>query len=331
MTGDGEKLAEYKVPVTADMDRYLFNGIGQKDGYVYACTRQNSGGYTENENNPTLGDLFVFDKDLNLISRIDLNGKGSNIIIRDDVMIVAASLYNFTIFDISNPSAPKMLYCKEVDRTKYEDYHGGEMYEHNGRLYYAVGMFGSGLGIYDITDVIDSNGEKAPALVGKFNIGDFKTLSNNAHIYDVIVDYPYAYATLASKLSMFGTENDVRGVISMNIEEVIEKTALNKTKEISYVVADIPDELKAEANLSTGDTDPTRMVRVGDKLITNTDTARLAVFDIGENGLLTYDKCIDTESIAYALRLDGERLWAGSYTSKDKKIWRYNYIADVIK
>lgn len=330
MSEDGEVLASYKAPVTTGMDRYLFNGIGQKGDYVYACTRQNSGGYTENENNPTLGDLYVFDKNLKLLSKFDLNGKGSNIVIRDDIMIVAASLYNFTIFDISNPSAPKKLYCKEVDRTKYEDYHGGEIYEHDGRLYYAVGMFGSGIGIYDITDVVDTQGEMSPVLVGKFNISYYEELKSNVHCFDVIVDYPYIYSTLASKLSMFDTENDIRGVISMDIEDVIDKTSKNKLGSISYSIAKIPDELKATTNPSTGDTDPTRMVRVGDKLITNTDTARLAVFDIGENGAVSYDKCIDTDAIAYALTMSGERMWAGAYTSNSKQIWRYNYIADTI-
>lgn len=313
------------------MDKYVFYGIGQKGDYIYACTRQSTGGYNENASNPTLGDLFVFDKELNLLSRIDLEGKGSHITIYDDIMIVAASLYNFTIFDISDPSTPRKIYCKEVDRSKYEDYHGGEIYEHDGRLYYAVGMYGSGIGIYDITDTIDTDGEMPPVLVGKFGVGYYDQLKANVHCFDVLVDYPYVYSTVASSVSMFSTERDVRGVMSLNIEDIIDKTAKNKPGAISYTVTQLPDEIKASTNPSTGDTDPTRMIRVGDKLLTNTDTRNIAVFDIGENGVLTYDKCIETDAIPYALRLDGERLWAASYTSSLKKIWRYDYITDVIK
>lgn len=331
MNENGEKLAEYTCPIEAGMERYLFNGLGQRGDYIYACTRQNSGGYNENENNPTLGDFYVFDRNLNLISRTDLKGKGSNIVIYGDIMIVDASLYNFTIFDISNPASPRMLYCKEVDRSKYEDFHGGAIYEHDGRMYFAVGMYGSGLGIYDITDVISSNGEMPPVLVGKFNIGSYAELKVNVHFFDVVVDYPYIYSTVASSVSKFGTESDIRGVISMNIEDVIDKTSKNKPSSISYTIAQLPDEMKAPNNPSTGDTDPTRMIRVGDKLLTNTDSPRIAVFDIGENGRIAYDKCIETNAIPYGLTLDGERLWAASYVSSSKKVWKYNYIYDVIQ
>lgn len=262
---------------------YLFTGLGEKEDYLYACSRVELAGTNENENDTTLGDLYVFNKnDLSLVSKTSLEAKGSRILIDGDTMIVACQMYGYNIYDISNPSSPRLLYSYRMTKGT-EEYQGGDIYDYNGHKYYVSAAFGFGLYIDDITETVSSNGTIAPTRVGNFKFAWYPELKNNVHTYDVIVEYPNIYTTVASsKVSDFGTEKDIRGLLKVNIEDIIRCTTNEEWGHISYNITQVPDEYKAISNIG-GDTKPSRMIRLGNYVITNGGNNGAIIFDISKN------------------------------------------------
>lgn len=280
----GEIVSQYKFDrPSTDVSTYVFTGLGENGDYLYACSRVEQAGLTENPNDTSLGDLYVFDKsNMSVVSKTSLSGKGSRILIKNNIMIVACQMYGFDIYDTSNASAPKLIHSYRPEKGTME-YQGGDIYTHNGRTYYAVGAFGYGVYIFDITDTIDSDGATEPNRVGYFNFSRFAVLKTNVHTYDIIADYPYLYVTAASsKVSDFGTEKDIRGLMKVNIEDIIAHTADGTYRDVEYTITQIPDEYKALSNLS-GDTKPTRMIRVGNYIIANGGEKGVVIFDISKD------------------------------------------------
>lgn len=324
----GELTKAYTFKTNSDQTPYDFTGVKINGDYIYACSRQNLAGEASNENNETLGDLYVFDKELNLISKTDLKAKGARIFTYENIMIVAKQLYGFNIYDISTPSEPHLMY--EYAPNTYEEFQGGQIIERNGSLYYVVGDFGFAVLIFDITDTVNSYGAADAKLVGTFKFNQFAELKNNVHTYDLIVDYPTIYATVATVTeSNFGAENDYRGIITLNFDEIIDKTASGKLKEISYTITQIPDEYLEKIN-TLGDTRPTRMTKYGNYLITNCSESGLAVFKINGDKV-SFDKMISfgnsTADISHVLPViaTNDKLIAGTISgTQDNTIFVYD-------
>lgn len=279
----GEVMHEYIIEQNTGESTYMFTGIEAVGDYIYACTRQEVSGTSYDEDNPTIGDFFIFDKELNLISKTDLGWKASRIIIRDNVMIINLQMKGYNIYDISDPANPTLLYTYENAKGfGAEEYQGGEIVERDGTLYYVAAGFGFGLYVDDITETVSSGGTVAPTRVGYFPLSyqGASGLKGNVHFYDVIVDYPYIYTTVASGSSYLGTENDIRGILKCDITDIIDCTATGKYGQIRWEITEITDFLKPPSTNISADIKPTRMVRYGDYLITNTGTDGLAVFDI---------------------------------------------------
>ena len=279
----GKVTHEYIIEQNTGESTYIFTGIEAVGDYIYACTRQEVSGTSYDEDNPTIGDFFIFDKELNLISKTDLGWKASRIIIRDNVMIINLQMKGYNIYDISDPANPTLLCTYENARGfGAEEYQGGEIVEHDGMLYYVAAGFGFGLYVDDITETVSSGGTVAPTRVGYFPLSyqGASGLKGNVHFYDVIVDYPYIYTTVASGASYLGTANDIRGILKCDITDIIDCTATGKYGQIWWEITEITDFLNPPSTNISADIKPTRMVRYGDYLITNTGTDGLAVFDI---------------------------------------------------
>lgn len=175
------------------------------------------------------------------------------------------------------------MYAYTVDGT--EEYQDGKFFEKDNHIYYLSSGFGFGLYIDDLTDTINSNGTIAPERVGAFKLSYYSAdnLKNNIHFYDLEIDYPYVYTTVAPTAgSNIGTEKDIRGIFKVNIEDIISCSQNEKWGKIPYTIVQIPDEFKCYENVFA-DIKPTKMARYNDYLIVNTGITGLALFDISGN------------------------------------------------
>lgn len=97
-----------------------------------------------------------------------------------------------------------------------------KIYNHNGRVYAFICKYTRGVLVLDITDL----NNVFIAKEDEFDGWKYKNLSNAIYCYDVVVDYPYAYATIAPHPSYVSKIREACGVLSMDISDLdnIKKT-----------------------------------------------------------------------------------------------------------
>lgn len=321
-------LCKYIIPTNSSAEStYLFTGLEIKGDYLYACTRQEVAGMSYDEDNKTIGDLYIFNKDdLTLVNQIDLGWKGSRIIIHNNLMMINLQMKGYKLYDISNPIEPSLIYSHSIEGT--EEYQDGKFLDLNNHIYYISSGFGFGLYIDDLTETINSNGNIAPERIGAFKLSWYgaDNLKNNIHFYDLIIDYPYIYTTVASTAaSDIATANDIRGIFKVNIEDIISCSQRGDWGKIPYSIIQIPDNNKCYENV-IADIKPTRMVRYGDYLITNTGITGLAVFDISSD-TPTFVKLISTnnnEVTPLLITSDGKLIGGTGVNSNSYEIFIFN-------
>lgn len=280
--GDGGNIYKYNAECEFDVttDKKIsvdatvgLTGIDTDGTYLYVVGRDNTAGLNTTQG-ITVGLLVVLDKNLNVISKTVLDWKATRCKIHKDKIIIAMQMKGFSIYDVSNKSNPEEIYSYKVEGT--EEYHGLDIYENNDSTYLIVGAFGFGLYIYDITNM--SN----PTKVGSMLFGWYDNFRGICHVYDVYVEYPYAYFTIASNKKNQESGIDYRGVMVVDLSD-ISLFKYSQKDNIPYVVVNISNEDKWLTTTS-GDEKPTKLCNCGNVIVTNGNNC-ICYFE--KNGLNT--------------------------------------------
>ena len=275
----------YKIDITVESEPKLSiskalnnklscTGLAVKGNYLYACYRDGTAATDRNESVPA-GMLYICDIDtLEIVKTLELDWKATRIIIHDNIMIVNLQLKGWDLYDITNQTSPVLKYSYRVPEGDFDEYQGGYVFEQNNEVYYVTASFGLGLHFYKITNT------ETPEKIGDFLFSWYEKLNGIVHTYDVIVEYPYVYATIATTDPInYGTEKDYRGIYKIDIRDfslLKEETA----DSIPFQIAKVNS-----TDLSTekigGDTMPSKMAKYKNIIITNSNRNGLFVFDLG--------------------------------------------------
>ena len=135
---------------------------------------------------------------------------------------------------------------------------------------------------------------------------NFGTGTNRNQVFGVVADYPYAYLTSAPSTHAYKyAKSVVRGIITIDISDMSKyKVLKDETNEQSYQwnrlaefpkgtildICNIPYE-DWSPHINEGDLHPSRILKIGDALITNNGKNGVALYRI-KNGIPSFDKNI---------------------------------------
>lgn len=230
------------------------------------------------------GALTVYRKsDLKPLKTLYSDIKLINSKIHDNFLIVSG-LYGFNIYDLARPENPQLIYTYR--HPHFKEFQGVDIYTHNGKTYAVFAMFAEGLSIWDITNTADVKCVYTHFLNEKMSDGTF--LSNGLQSFDVLVDYPYAYATVGPMKGTQGTQNDKKGMIVYNLKDLHNITT-------SFV--DIPK--KYWYSRTTSDGQPTCVIKYKESLYLNW----------GNDGALQFDiSCPSSPKYVRKINIAGDKL-----------------------
>jgi hypothetical protein len=219
------------------------------------------------------GSLTVVDKKtLSVLSKIHLDYKVCGLAKVKNRLIVTF-LNGFNVYSVDNPVNPKLLYTYRPNT--WVEYQGVDCFEKNGRCYALICTYSEGFVIIDLTD------ENSISLVKSF---DFTSISNDTPLtqglcysFDVVVDYPFAYATVSTKHNYIGSINDYRGVVFIDLHDLY-----NPSMEFVEMPKDRLSLIKS------GDPTPTRISKNGNRIVVNNCDYGVEVFNIGSGGKGSY-------------------------------------------
>ena len=219
------------------------------------------------------GALVVIDKkDLSVITRYSLDFKVCGVAISGNKLVVNF-LNGFNVYNIDDPIAPKLIFSYRPN--SFTEYQGVGTFENNGRFYALTCTYQKGFVIVDITDDNDIK------IVSEFDFSsvyvDGESIQGRCYSFDVVVDYPYAYATVASRTEYCNTEKDHRGVLEIDLHDVHNPV-------LSF--AEIPQ--NRLSRFTNCDQSPTRITKLGDCIFVNNREFGVEVFYVGTDGSLSY-------------------------------------------
>ena len=219
------------------------------------------------------GALVIIDKkDLSIVNRYCLDFKVCGVTQCRNKLVVNF-LNGFNVYNIDNPKNPKLIHTHRPKNIT--EFQGVGTFEANGRLYALTCIYTKGFAIIDLTDDNDIR------IVKEFDFSsifvDGETIQNHCYSFDVVVDYPYAYATVASTNSYCNIEKDHRGCITIDLHDI-------NNPQLSF--AEIP---KSRLSRFTNcDQSPNRITKSGDCVFINNREYGIEVFLVGTDGRLTY-------------------------------------------
>lgn len=243
--------------------------------YLYVTARSFLPGSKKTEK--INGQLLVLNKsDLSLAKILDCDTKLVEVKTIRNLLLVS-SLEGFYIYGIENPTLPKLFFSYK--HKNYREYQGFDFFERNDDIYVAFSLFGEGLEIWNITNPVKSS------LVCTIPIN--KTKKFNDTLYglqsmDLIVNYPYIYATLGPAKETYGKFNDKRGLIVYDI------TNLKNIKKQNVFIPKID-----WYSRTTGDKQPTYISKYKYNLYVNFAEKGVARFDISDGSNPKYMGVID--------------------------------------
>lgn len=213
------------------------------------------------------GKLVVLDKrNLSVLNTYNLDMKGTDICIEGNTLIFDM-LKGCNIYDISNPSMPKLKYWHRSNIEKYKEYQGCRIFNYNERVYSVSSNYHLGITILDITDMDN---------VKEVYVNNFSDLAYNGNVlsgksynFDVEVHLPYIYLTHTTFKNLINTDFDYRGLVVVDITDM-----QNIKKKV------IPAPLDIWTTIYNGDPKPNRIKKVGNRLILNNNDRGVVVYDI---------------------------------------------------
>lgn len=221
------------------------------------------------------GALAIIDKNsLSVVNRFNYDLKVCGVGQIKDRLIVNF-LDGFNVYKLENPLRPELIYTYRPEI--FTEYQGVDLFEVNDRIYAISATYTNGFAIIDLTDENDIKIIKTIDFSGILVNGE--TIQDKCYTFDVIVDYPYAWATIASQNSYVSTELDHRGVVAINLTDLMNPT-------MSFT--ELPKS-RLSVFYKNGDQTPTRITKCGNRIIVNNCEFGVDVFDIGVDGKLTYN------------------------------------------
>lgn len=234
--------------------------------YLYVSCRSYLGG-PENSgtSNYISGKLLVVKKsNLSIKRSFDTNIKLVEAKIEGNNLIVSG-LCGFDIYDISIPDSPVLRYRFRSD--KFTEFQGFTTFNIDSCSYIAFSKFTEGISIWDMTK------PKRTHHVTDVSIQDSlvtkQVLPNGLQCCDVVLRYPYLYASLSSVGETFNTDRDRKGVLVCDISDLAN---------IKTNVALIPRQ--KWQNKKSGDPQPTFIDIYRNNIYVNLADKGVAVFDI---------------------------------------------------
>lgn len=280
--GAEQPYIDKAAPIPADVSE-----IDSSIGAVYTCVHRNHvfvayrfGQGVPSDWTANNGALAVFDKNtLEHKLTITSTGKVSSVSAYGDYIITGNQRGGWALYFI------KQNFSSEIELVKlYEEqilsvdiggeWQGGEIFVHNNTLYVAFANYTRGVKIYKITTNNTASGTSVETVVEYSYPG-------NTHCFDVTVDSPYVYATIApipgNATKPENPEDDTRlmGIVVLNIDN----DTLNGEPQTVLIPAEYRGDYR---DTPSADSMPNIIKRRGNDLYINNYTS-VAKFHIDEN------------------------------------------------
>lgn len=268
------------------------------------------------------GELIVYDKNLIEEDVLHLDLKPTVMKIHGNYLYVCM-LNGFNIYDISN-SAIKLIFSQRgsalelFDRhavggksTRWCEYQDVDFFSSQGKYYAVFTNYTAGVSVWDITNITDVH------LVGYGNLDDWgSSVTKSASVYNfnLVVDYPYAYATCAVINQSIGTADDIRGVFVINLRDL---------SNITTTLVEIPKK-DMSTDVTTGDAKPIHIIKIGNVLLTDNAEKGYSVWSVNDGTVeFVSNFLLDSNSIASCLCVDntGRIFCADSSVGSTKDIY----------
>lgn len=225
--------------------------------YIYVISRSYLGGITETGSKDYHnGALIVMRKsDLHIVETIPAEIKYVEGKIINNKLVVSGIL-GFDVYDITNRKTPILVYkYRTPERSEFQ---GVDTFTKDSVDYVVFSRYTEGIQIWNVTDM---QHPKEVAFV--------PTNVDGCMTFDVTVDYPFVYSTLAPGNGSFNTAKDQRGIIVYNVEDIYNIKTMKVT---------IPKD--QYYNVKVGDKEPTFIEKKGNYVYVNFAEKGLAEFDV---------------------------------------------------
>ena len=158
------------------------------------------------------GELVVLDRaNLKVVSEFALPSKMNDAELCDSILVLSG-INRFYLFDIRQPTFPQKMY--EHTSPEYKEFQGCAVWKEAGRRYVAFTLFTQGVDIYDISKVT------SPKFICNLALSEICKGNKYIQTLDIKYQKPYLYATLAPMPQKYFTDEDVRGVISIDVSDM---------------------------------------------------------------------------------------------------------------
>lgn len=249
-----------------------------ENGYLYVTLRDGQGG-TNTTEGKTLGELHIISlNSFQNVKTLTMDWKCTVLTIHKDYLVISMQLAGYDLYDLTNPTEPTLTYSfrPEIGSVEYQEC---AFFERDNKTYFIDAGFGFGFYIWDVTS------KTLPIRVGTFMFSQAWNNGDNLHLHteSIVIDGNIAYATLSVSEKYIDTEYDKRGIIKFDISN-LDVYKYERMNEIPYEQILIN---KTDYSPFYGDYDvkPTRLVKVGNALVTNSGAKGLACFKIEDNSV----------------------------------------------
>lgn len=249
-----------------------------ENGYLYVTLRDGQGG-TNTTEGKTLGELHIISlNSFQNVKTLTMDWKCTALTIHKDYLVISMQLAGYDLYDLTNPTEPTLTYSfrPEIGSVEYQEC---AFFERDNKTYFIAAGFGFGFYIWDVTS------KTLPIRVGTFMFSQAWNNGDNLHLHteSIVIDGNIAYATLSVSEKYIDTEYDKRGIIKFDISN-LDVYKYERMNEIPYEQILIN---KTDYSPFYGDYDvkPTRLVKVGNALVTNSGAKGLACFKIEDNSV----------------------------------------------
>lgn len=280
--------------------------------YLYVTLRDGQGG-TNTTDGKTLGELHIISlNSFQNVKTLTMNWKCTALTIHKDYLVISMQLAGYDLYDLTNPIEPTLTYSfrPEIGSVEYQEC---AFFERDNKTYFIDAGFGFGFYIWDVTS------KTAPVRVGTFMFSQAWNNGDNLHLHTegIVIDGNMVYATLSVSEKYIGTEYDKRGIIKFDISN-LDVYKYERMNEIPYeqILINKTDYSPFYADY---DVKPTRIVKVGNALVTNSGAKGLACFKI-DGSSVKYSGLISVSDTSLIDRIcvtsDGRIFGVNTYNTK---------------
>lgn len=280
--------------------------------YLYVTLRDGQGG-TNTTDGKTLGELHIISlNSFQNVKTLTMNWKCTALTIHKDYLLISMQLAGYDLYDLTNPIEPTLTYSfrPEIGSVEYQEC---AFFERDNKTYFIDAGFSFGFYIWDVTS------KTSPVRVGTFMFSQAWNNGDNLHLHTggIVIDGNMVYATLSVSEKYIDTEYDKRGIIKFDISN-LDVFNYEHMNEIPYEHILIN---KTDYSPFYGDYDvkPTRIVKVGNALVTNSGAKGLTCFKIDKNSV-KYNGLISVSDTSLIDRIcitsDGRIFGTNAYNTK---------------